>query len=240
MRFSYNPRSRKTVVTQSSDKCTPEQSAHCFNGEFDFFYIPKTTEQTAFWNELKENLSSWRYQPGRIFEVLHAYINAWVQHRTNLPPIHAGILCLEMIELSTADFALEQPAPAKKKRGKQTADKTPAPKNETHKTETGEIQKPLKVIILNASGQKGLAESLKQYLRAQHAKGLLEVDVYDTGNYPSQQDSSFIEDYSGRFVQVTQLSHAIGIRSEIRSVPATTDTYYDSRIVLGKDFKMPL
>ncbi len=242
MRFSYNPHTRKVVVTLASGACSIEQKEKCFQSEFDFFYIPKNTDQTSFWKEFKEDLSTWRYQPGRVFWAIHAYINARVQHRTDLPLAQAGVLSLELIELSTADFAVEQPV-SKKKRGKQSAEKTVAPQPEKHETEQpnkSDEQQPLKVIILNASGKRGQAESLKQYLRAQHAKGLLQVDVYDTGNYPSQQDKSFIEDYSGKLIQVTQISHAIGIRSEIRSAPAAQDAYYDSRIVLGKDFKMPL
>ncbi len=240
LRFSYTAGSRKVILTKAPSSCTPEKKENCFKGEFDYYYIPKATEEYAFWQEFKQMLAGWRYNPGLVFLAIHAYFNALAQHRTDIMPAQAVVFSLELIELSAADFAIEQPAP--KKRVKQTAEKPrePALVREKPADNTSVSDQPLKVIILNASGKKGQAESLKQYLRAQHAKGLLQVDVYDTGNYPSQQETSFIEDYSGRLVQVTQLSHALGIRSEIRSAAAPNDVYYDSRIVLGKDFKMPL
>jgi hypothetical protein len=95
------------------------------------------------------------------------------------------------------------------------------------------------VEILNASGQKGLASELTQYLREQNEKGLLRVDVWQYDNYPTPQPTSWIEDYSGRQIQVKQLGTTIGITGEIR-VGTTPNVLCDTRIILGKDFKMPL
>ena len=99
--------------------------------------------------------------------------------------------------------------------------------------------RPIVVEIFNASGKRGLALALTQYLREQNEKGLLRVDVLQYDNYPSYQEQSFIVDYSGRLVQVKQLSLAIGINSEIKSENAA-NAICDTRIVLGKDFEMPL
>ena len=214
------------------------QGTFKYDGQlFDNF---KQTVQNTFWAQFKENLSAWRFNPASLGNYLHAYAEALVQKRTNVNPAQFVVLSLELAELTASDFAVEQPQGKQKKKNKKSTE-TAVAETETpeKRTESAEGQ-PLKVIILNASGQKGLAESLKQYLRAQYAKGLLQVDVYDTGNYPSLQDHSFIEDYSGRLVQVTQVSHAIGISGEIHSQKSAGELYYDSRIVLGKDFKMPL
>ncbi len=244
MLFTYTPAKRKTLVTLSP--CKPAQKETCFDGNYDRFFIPKDPDQTTYLQNLWEGLTpwskpatypatqpDWRDKPAQIGRYLNAYANAWVQKRTNINPAEFFVLSLELMELTRTDFAIEQPQTSKKKKAnKKAATELPLPAALPENT-------PLKVIILNASGKRGLAESLKQYLREQHAKGLLQVDVYDTGNYPTQEETSFIADSSGKLVQVTQVSRAIGISNEIRSEPPTGDIY-DSRIVLGKDFKMPL
>ena len=53
------------------------------------------------------------------------------------------------------------------------------------------------------------------------------------------KEFSPITDYSGKLVQVTQVSRAIGLSREIRSEKSSS-AICDSRIVLGKDFEMPL
>ena len=58
-------------------------------------------------------------------------------------------------------------------------------------------------------------------------------------NYPTAQESSWLEDYSGRMVQVKQLGQAVGINGEIRTGSAP-NVICDTRVILGKDFKMPL
>lgn len=243
MRFSYNPSTRKVLVTVAPGKCETSGAHACFDGNFDLFFVPRESVQNNFWSQFKDNLAMWRFNPAPLGNYLYGYFSALIQKRTNVNPAQFAALSLELAELTASDFAVEQPEAKQKKKNKKSeqtaaapASPVSAPEKPTAQTES----QPLKVIILNASGKKGLAESLKQYLRAQYAKGLLQVDVYDTGNYPSLQDHSFIEDYSGRLVQVTQISHAIGITGEIHSQKSTGELYYDSRIVLGKDFKMPL
>ena len=239
MRFTYNPSTRKAVVQVANSKCGATGENVCFGGEFDLFFIPQDTPQNTFWTQFKEDLSSWRFNPAPLGMYLDGYANALVQRRTNINPAQLAALSLELAELTASDFAVEQPDPKKKKSKK--ADSAPAQTAPLVPSASApQTDQPLKVVILNASGKRGLAENLKQYLRAQYAKGLLQVDVYDTGNYPTPQDHSFIEDYSGRLVQVTQISRAIGITGEIHSQNPTGELYYDSRIVLGKDFKMPL
>ena len=235
MRFAYNPVTRKTVVTLAP--CPPENKEKCFNGEYDRFFIPQQTDQPTYWAQFKDSLSSWRFNPAPLWNYARGYVNAWVQKRTNLNPAEWVALSLELPYLTATDFAVEQPVSSKKK-GKNAPKDTPVlPPNLA--VTTHQLNKPLVVEVLNASGKKGLASELKQYLREQNNKGLLRVDVIDTGNYPSLQESSFIIDYSGKLVQVTQVSRAIGINGEIRRETSNT-AICDSRIVLGKDFQIPL
>lgn len=237
MRFSYNPSTRKVMVKIASSPCNATGDNPCFGGDFNLYFTPKDSVQNTFWLQFKESLSTWRFNPAPLWYYVRGYVNALVQKRTNINPAHFAVLSLELAELTASDFAVEQPDTKSKKKNKKQEETEAAP---AEKSAPAAANQPLKVIILNASGKRGQAEALKQYLRAQYAKGLLQVDVYDTGNYPTQQDHSFIEDYSGRLVQVTQISHAIGITGEIHSQKSTGELYYDSRIILGKDFKMPL
>lgn len=237
MRFVYNPQTRKAVVTLA--KCSAEKKDTCFNGEYDRFFIPQQTDQNAYWTEFKENLSGWRFNPLPLWKYVHSYVNAIVQKRTNLHPGEFILLSLELPYLTATDFAVEQPSSSKKGAARTAAKEELAAKPELELPSKTNAKKPLVVEILNASGKKGLAGELKQYLREQNAKELLRVDVIDTGNYPSLQDTSFIIDYSGKLVQVTQVSRAIGLTGEIRSETSAT-AICDSRIVLGKDFQMPL
>ena len=103
------------------------------------------------------------------------------------------------------------------------------------------IQYPLSPVaeVLNASGRKGLALELTQYLREQNTRGLLRVDVLQYDNYPTIQETSWLEDYAGRPLQLKQLGSALGIHGEIRA-GNTPNVICDTRIILGKDFKMPL
>ncbi len=242
MRVVYNPAEKKAHITVGVGTCDPAKPDACFNGDFDFFYVPVQTAQPAYWTQIKEGLATWRYQPLPLFHYVHAYVNAWVQKRTNLPPGVFILLSQELAGLTATDFAITHLKPAPKKKNKKAAaDELIAPlEKPTVSLPAGSAaQPPLVLEVLNASGKKGLALALTQYLREQNAKGLLRVDVIQYDNYPTQEETSFIVDYSGKLVQVTQVSHAIGIREEIRSEKSTT-AICDSRIVLGKDFQMPL
>ena len=236
MHFSYDIKTRKARITLQD--CTPDKKQACFGGHYDRFFIPQQTDQSAFWNRVKEGMASWRFNPAPLFAYVHGYLNAWVQKRTDLNPAEWMRLSLQLLPLDVADFAIEQPLQKQTGRSSKTA--APAPEK-PHIELPAQLadKRPLVVEILNASGKKGLALALTQYLREQSAKGLLQVDVLQYDNYPTLQETSFITDYSGKLVQVTQVSRAVGIMSEIRSEKSTT-AICDSRIVLGKDFQMPL
>ena len=240
MRFSYTPTTRKAVVTLADKKCTPDTKETCFNGQYERFYIPQQTVQNNYWEQFKENLSAWRFSPAVLFNYVRAYVNALVQKRTNVRPSEFILLSLELPYLTATDFAVEQPASKKKIIGRRnTQEETRPAKPEVELPNQNEADKPLIVEILNASGKKGLALALTQYLREQNAKGLLRVDVINYDNYPTLQDTSYIADYSGKLVQVTQVSRAIGLTREIHRETSST-AICDTRIVLGKDFEMPL
>ena len=239
MRFAYDPTTRKAVITLADKKCTPGTQETCFNGQYDRFYIPQGTDQSAYWEIFKHTLETWRFNPALLGPYMRGYINALVRHQTNVRLSEYILLSLELSYLTPTDFAVEHPMQKKKLIGRRHIEEETLAKPEVDLPSAHNADKPLVVEILNASGKKGLALALTQYLREQNAKGLLRVDVLQYDNYPTLQDTSFITDYSGKLVQVTQVSRAIGLSREIRRENSST-AICDTRIILGKDFEMPL
>ena len=202
---------------------------------------PAQTDREVFWADFKNGLARWRFNPLLGVRAVWAYISAWYHRRTNLSPAEFVFLALELTQLETNDFTVRLPEKQQKKK-KPSAASVPQPLPEQLPPDRAPLaveNRPIIVEVLNASGKKGLALELTQYLREQNTKGLLRVDVLQYDNYPSQQDVSWLEDYSGRQIQLKQLGSAIGITGEIR-VGTAPNVICDTRIILGKDFKMPL
>ena len=244
MFITYTPATRQAQVRILNEKKhfnNPQErisklleSEH-ITAQLPIKYIePAQTDRTLFWDEFKYRLARWRFNPLLAAQVAQAYLAAWHHRRTNLSPAEFALLALELTQLEENDFTVRFPP---QKRGKK---KATAPVSEPLPVARSTQQdRPIIVEILNASGRKGLASELTQYLREQNEKGLLRVDVWQYDNYPSVEQTSWLEDYSGRQVQVKQLGTAIGITGEIRAGNAP-NVLCDTRIILGKDFKMPL
>ena len=237
MLFSYNPSSQKAIVSVGAEKCNPKTREKCLPDQSARFFVPKQTDREEFWEDFKHVLASWRYNPLLAARAAWDYLAAWHDRRTNLTPAEFLLLSLELSKIEAADFAVKLP-PAKRGRKAKTPSAQSVPLVEDM-APLAVKDRPIVVEILNASGKRGLALALTQYLREQNEKGLLRVDVLQYDNYPSFQEESSIVDYSGRLVQVKQLSRAIGVNSEIKS-ETNTNAICDTRIILGKDFEMPL
>ena len=237
MLVAYNPASKKVHVTVQEKKCsaTPRK---CFPKTK--FFIPRQTNRQPFWEEFKNILANWRYNPLLTGRMVWGYLTARHERRTNLSPAEFILFGMELSQLEINDFSVKLPAAASKRTSRRTeAEPDGPPPLVADKAPLAVQDRPIIVEVLNASGQKGLALELTQYLRGQNAKGLLRVDVLQYDNYPSQQDVSWLEDYSGRQIQLKQLGNAVGINGEIR-IGTTPNVICDTRIILGKDFKMPL
>lgn len=247
MFVSYNPKTRKASVRMLSEKFNQKDplertqkilEAEHVSAQNPKFFEPAQKEQDAFWNDFKQGLSSWRHNPFLAARTGWEYLSARHSRRTNLSPDEFALLSLELTQLEPSDFAVT--FTSRKKRAARKTDPIPSAGNETpDKAPLAMKNRPIVVEVLNASGRRGLALELTQYLREQNQKGQLRVDVLQYDNYPTQQESSWVEDYSGRLVQVKQLSQAVGINGEIRTGSAP-NVICDTRIILGKDFKMPL
>jgi hypothetical protein len=89
----------------------------------------------------------------------------------------------------------------------------------------------VKVEVLNASGQRGLARRAMSYLRERG------FDVVNMGNAAAPRDSSIVYDRSGHPEWAALAVRALGqARSETRLDEAR---YLDLTIVLGANFRTP-
>lgn len=234
----YNPHQEKAWVREIPCKNCKTPTPKTFGLEEDTpfkYYVPQNNDSQTVWENFKTLLESWRYNPLPLAVLPVDYVRARFSKRTSLNLADATLLAAELSKLERNDFTLQIESPrAKRKPAAQEAlppveDRAPLAVED----------RPIVVEVLNASGKRGLALALTQYLRDQNAKGLLRVDVLQYDNYPGGYlEQTRVVDYSGRLMQVKQLSTAIGCRQEIRSEPRG-NAICDTRIILGKDFEMP-
>ena len=239
MQVTYNPSSGKAHITVEDTTCNPKKTT-CPAFESARFFTPRQTVRETFWDDFKYGLTTWRYNPVFALRAAWAYLTALHEKRTNLTPAEFMLLGLEMLKLEPTDFSVTLPVETTSKKRGLRKEPVPAIVPEfSDKSPLSRRDRPLIVEIFNASGKKGLAAELTQYLREQNEKGFLRVDAFQYENYPTIQEHSWLEDYSGRLTDVKQLGHALGINAEIRT-GTTPNVMCETRIIIGKDFVMPL
>lgn len=235
----YNPKQEKAWVREVPCRQCTTATAETFGlpASTPFkYYAPLQTEPEPVWEQFKKQLENWRYNPFFLAVLPLDYVKARATRRTNLNAADAALLAAELSKLEMNDFTLQSKHASSKKA--KTPKQEALPQVEDRAPLAVE-DRPIVVEVLNASGKRGLALALTQYLRDQNSKGLLRVDVLQYDNYPGgYMEKTRIVDYSGRLMQVKQLSTAIGCRQEIISEPRG-NAICDTRIILGKDFEMP-
>jgi hypothetical protein len=89
----------------------------------------------------------------------------------------------------------------------------------------------VKIEVLNASGERGVARRAMRYLRDRG------FDVVSVGNAQRQSDSSVVYDRSGHPAWASLASRALG-GARVESRPDTS-RYLDLTLVLGASFRPP-
>ena len=252
---AYNPHTHKAVVTTVNRRKLPKdpqenardllQQANLPTDSFRY-YVPQALPREIYWDQFKWGLGSWRYDPRKIGTFVWEYIKARRENRTNISGAEFLLYSLDLTRLEITDFTVKyKDAKKKKDRPHSSAEKAGAQPDRIlppieDKAPLAVDDRPLLVEILNASGKKGAAQELTQYLRNQSQKGLLQVDVLQYDNFPGErQPQTRIIDYTGRLMLLKQLSTAIGVNNEITSEKQDT-AICDARIIIGEDFKQPL
>ena len=248
---NYNPQNRKVILaTLKSPKLSkdPLQNTNDLfqkagiSTSVQRYYIPVNTDREEYWRQFKQNMTSWRKKPYIAAQVLYDYLQALHDRRTNLRPAEFLLLAMEGTRLELTDFTVKNAADDKKKKSAKNSGAEPdsiLPPVEDRAPLAME-DRPLVLEILNASGRKGAALELTQFLREQAQKDLLNVDVLQYDNYPGErQKHTRIIDYTGRRGPLKQVSTAIGVNNEIVSEKLDT-AICDARIIIGEDFKQPM
>lgn len=237
--IQYNPRAKKALVKEAPCKHCDRATApdlHLPDNAVVRRYTPFQFDKDVVWDRFKHRLETWRYNPFLLVPLPYHYIAAYLSGRTDLSPAEAALAALEITKLEINDFTVKITPFTKRKKAPEPDAILPPVED---KAPLAVEDRPIVVEILNASGKKGLALALTQYLREQNNKGLLRVDVLQYDNYPGGKlKETRVVDYSGRRIQVKQLSSAIGVRREITTEPRGT-AICDTRIILGQDFEMP-
>lgn len=254
MTVAYNPQARKASLTAINRRNIPQDIVENAKDMFKQagleprplrYYLPLELKREVFWEQVKVNLVDWRKKPFIIAQVLWDYLKAYREKRTNIPPAEFLLYAMDLTRLEVTDFTVKNIEESKKK-GKAKQAASPAavevdailPPVED-KAPLALEDRPLVIEILNASGRKGAALVLTQYLREQAQKGFLNVDVLQYDNFPGErQKETHIIDLSGRRTLLKQLSTAIGVNNEIISQKQDT-AICDARIIIGEDFRQP-
>lgn len=255
MTVAYNPHTRKAIITTVERRKIPTNPKDNAQDLFQLagiqtadirYYIPQQLSRDSYWERAKKILASWHNQPFLILQLLNDYLQAYRQKRTNIPFSEFLLYALEATQLEITDFTVRH---TEEKNKKKSAAKTGTAANVENDTILPPVEdraplavedRPLILEILNASGVKGAALELTQYLRQQNQKGILHVDVLQYDNFPGgRKKQTRIINYKGQLNQLKQLSAAIGLNNEIVSEKQDT-AICDARIIIGEDFKQPL
>lgn len=252
MTLAYNPAQHKVHLTTHKRRKTPQAPQENAQDVFKKagirsdrvrYYLPQNTHRDEYWEHFKGVLGMWRYNPLLAARAVWDYTQACHDKRTNISAGEFLLLMLDASRLEITDFTVRHAGeePKKKSSAKKAtvaADGPPAPTPDLAPLALQD--RPLTIDVLNASGKKGAARELTQYLREKSQKGLLRVDVLQQDNYPGgRQKISRIVDYTGRLVQLKQLSTAIGLNNEIVS-EKSDNAICDAAVIIGEDFKQPL
>ncbi|ACC98450.1 hypothetical protein Emin_0895 [Elusimicrobium minutum Pei191] len=196
------------------------------------FFNPSLKTSEENWNKFINTFSNWRYNPLLCAAYVYGYVKAIAQKRTNLRPYEFALLTLGLLNKEPTDFSITLDLPKSKK---QTSVNEEKGGNSPLTTQ----DRPLIVEIYNASGEKGAALALTQYLRNINEKGLINIDVLQYDNYNKTEEQTKIIDHSGRIKEIKQLSVALGLRDNALFNENAPAAYCDAKIIIGKNFKMP-
>lgn len=93
------------------------------------------------------------------------------------------------------------------------------------------LEKIIQVNVLNATGQQGLANKVRIYLRDRG------FDVVELDNSKEIHDKSIILDRVGDKIASHKLSYALGIRDSLINTQIDSNLYLKATIIIGKDYQ---
>ncbi|MDR0291946.1 MAG: LytR C-terminal domain-containing protein [Elusimicrobium sp.] len=196
------------------------------------YFVPETSSD-VFWADFKNTISSWRHNPLLLVKYVYNYAKAYARHRTNIAPYEFALLTLGSLKLEMTDFSVALDAPQPKNARARQPDAAAGNSPLTAENH------PLIVEIYNASGSKGAALELTQYLRKLNEQGQLSIDVLQYDTNPKIEEITQIIDYTGRNKELKQLSLALDLRDSELFREKNPSAFCDAKIIIGTNFKMP-
>jgi hypothetical protein len=106
----------------------------------------------------------------------------------------------------------------------------PADPNIDNGIEKNSSVEVIQINVLNASGVKGIAGQMKDFLRT---KGF---DVVEIGNYIKQVDGSFIIDRVGDSSSAVKVAYAVGLPDSLIQKKIDSSLFVRNSVILGKDY----
>ena len=99
-------------------------------------------------------------------------------------------------------------------------------------TETNdtEVERKVQINILNACGQKGLANKFKQFLKENG------YDVVEIGNNATNFDKTVVIDRIGDIETSMEVAKILGVNSEYVTSDINTELSLSTTIIIGQDF----
>ncbi|MCC6845882.1 MAG: LytR C-terminal domain-containing protein [Bacteroidetes bacterium] len=88
----------------------------------------------------------------------------------------------------------------------------------------------IQITVLNASGSRGAARTVTDYLRARG------FDVVEIGNYDTILTRSVIIDRVGDSISTARVAYALGIADSMRQLDIDSTLYLRCVAVIGKDY----
>lgn len=89
----------------------------------------------------------------------------------------------------------------------------------------------IRLQILNACGEKGLAARTSEYLKARG------FDPVEIGNSDDIRELSEVVDRVGDMQSAKQVAYAVGIPDSLISVDVDSNLYVRTTVVIGKNYK---
>lgn len=241
--ISYNPKENQAVVNvlNVSQKDFADNSflnKPPLNKQVYLTIQPKEQNAGIFWDKFKKNLYSWTNRPYLIIGYFYDYFNLKYHKKTDINFATFLMLSWKLSTMQPADFIIKTYEKQKNKKTKkyvQQAQITLGKDISKNKQE----DKTLVIEILNASGQKGIAGTLTNYLRDLNNQGIIKVDVIDYRNYPTILEETQVIDTSGRMKTLKGILLKIGLDTKEIHTSSDKNAISEATIILGKDFNMP-
>ncbi len=241
--ISYNPKENQAVVnvlniSEQDLKDNAFLKKPPLSEQVFLLLQPSEKDTYLFWEKFKKYLYTWSNRPYLIITYFYNYFDLRYHKQTDINFATFLMLSWKLTTMQPADFIIKT---YEKPKGKKSKKVIPQPQITLGKDISKNTQdnKILVIEIFNASGQKGLAGTLTNYLRDLNNQGIIKVDVINYATYPTILEETQVIDTSGRMKTLKEILLKIGLDTKEIHTSSDKRSISEAQIILGKDFNMP-